>query len=81
MRNQQESLFKASGTKNFFYYSVIMKNLTSESDPLPSLDNLKKEYISYLLKITNNDKSKTAQILNISMTGLTKELEKHESIF
>lgn len=78
MKKQQESIFDSVGMRNFFYHSVIIKNISSNSNQLPSLDKLKKEYITYLLKITNNDKTKTAHILNISIPGLHKKLEKYQ---
>jgi DNA-binding NtrC family response regulator len=78
MKKEQKSIFHTSGTRNFFYHSVIVKNISSNSKQLPSLDTLKKEYISYLLKITNNNKTKTARILNISIPGLYKKLEKYQ---
>jgi DNA-binding NtrC family response regulator len=78
MKKQQKSIFNSVGMRNFFYHSVIIKNISSNSNQLPSLDTLKKEYINYLLKITNNNKTKTAHILNISVPGLYKKLEKYQ---
>ncbi|MBD3413457.1 MAG: hypothetical protein GF421_03375 [Candidatus Aminicenantes bacterium] len=63
--------------KDFFYYSVIIKNINRPSGSLPSLDRLKKEYICYLLKVTGNNKTKTAEILNISIPGLNKKLDRY----
>lgn len=77
MKKQQKSIFNTSGTRNFFYHSVIVKKISSNSSQLPSLDTLKKEYIAFLLKITNHNKTKTAHILNISIPGLYKKLEKY----
>jgi DNA-binding NtrC family response regulator len=78
MKKQQRSIFNTYGTKNFFYHSVIVKNISPNLNQLPSLETLKKEYISYLLKITNNNKTKTARILDISIPGLYKKLEKYQ---
>jgi DNA-binding NtrC family response regulator len=44
---------------------------------LSTLDNLEKDYIAYLLKITNKNLKKTAQILGISRTTLYHKLEKY----
>ncbi len=43
---------------------------------LSTLDELEKEYIIYLLKVTGNNMRKTAIILNISRTTLYNKLEK-----
>jgi len=76
MKNQTKHSLNSRNMKNFFYHSVVIKNFNSPSGQLPTLDKLKKEYIVYLLKITNNNKTKTAHILNISVPGLNKKLEK-----
>jgi DNA-binding NtrC family response regulator len=39
-------------------------------DALPTLDELKAEYIEYLLDCTFQNKTQTARILNISRTAL-----------
>lgn len=44
---------------------------------LPTLDNLKKDYIHYLLKLTDYDINETAHILNISPAILQKKLDKY----
>jgi len=44
---------------------------------LATLDELEKEYINYLLKITKNNLRKTAKILNISRTTLYNKLKKY----
>jgi len=63
--------------KNFFYHSVIIKNINSNARELPSLDRLKKEYIEYLLKITDYNKTETAAILDISIPGLYKKMQRY----
>jgi DNA-binding NtrC family response regulator len=63
--------------KNFFYHSVILKGLDNRPGTLPSLDKLKKEYIAYLLKVTGNNKTKTAEILNISIPGLYNKINRY----
>lgn len=45
---------------------------------LTTLDELEKEYISHLLKITENNLRKTAGILKISRTTLYNKLKKYE---
>lgn len=44
---------------------------------LLTLQNLEKEYISYLLKTNNNNKKKIAEILDISRSTLYDKLEKY----
>jgi len=77
IQKQKSPCLNSKNIKNFFYHSVIIKKLSSHSNQLPSLDKLKKEYISYLLRITDNNKTKTAHILNISIAGLCKRIEKY----
>ncbi|MGB8952042.1 MAG: sigma-54 dependent transcriptional regulator [Candidatus Aminicenantales bacterium] len=48
-----------------------------QKEGLASLEDLEKEYISYLLKMTNSNLSKTAKILNISRTTLYNKLTKY----
>ncbi|MBU1186396.1 MAG: DNA-binding response regulator, partial [Acidobacteria bacterium] len=43
---------------------------------LSTLDELEKEYIQYLLKVTEQNLRKTASILNISRTTLYNKLKK-----
>ena len=40
-----------------------------------SLEEMKKAYISHLLKINHNNKKKTARMLNISLTTLYNKLK------
>lgn len=47
-------------------------------DSLPTLDELKAEYIEYLLDRTFQNKSETARILNISRTALYYRLAGQE---
>ena len=63
--------------KNFFYHSVIIKNINSNARELPSLDRLKKEYIEYLLKITDYNKTETAAILDMSIPSLYKKMQRY----
>jgi DNA-binding NtrC family response regulator len=44
---------------------------------LSTLDDLEKEYITYLLKVTNHNLKKTAKILDISRTTLYNKLGKY----
>lgn len=51
------------------------------NENLSSLADLEKEYISYLLKITDGNLRKTAKILNISRTTLYNKLRKYKLPF
>lgn len=54
----------------YLYYYITLNNKNFVKNELPNLENLKKEYINYLLKITGNNISQTAAILNISRQTL-----------
>jgi transcriptional regulator with PAS, ATPase and Fis domain len=46
-------------------------------EQLSTLDELEKEYIAHLLRLTNNNLRKTANILDISRTTLYNKLRKY----
>ena len=48
-----------------------------DKENLSSLDDIEKEYIIYLLKLTKNSVMKTAKILKISRTTLYNKLRKY----
>ncbi len=58
-----------------YYLTLNKKNPPMNN--LPTLDNLKKDYICYLLKLTDYDINETAYILNISPAILQKKLDKY----
>jgi transcriptional regulator with PAS, ATPase and Fis domain len=43
---------------------------------LPSLDELKKDYVKYLLQLTDNDIGEAAEILDVRKTSLQKKKKK-----
>jgi len=61
----------------YLYYYLTMNKKNPPLDNLPSLDNLKKGYIRYLLKLTDYNVNETAQILNLSLAALYKKLDKY----
>lgn len=63
-------------TKYLYYYLAANKK-NPPLDNLPTLENLKKEYTSYLLKLTGYDVNETARILKISPESLSKKLDKY----
>jgi len=59
----------------YLYYYITLINKNFVKNELPNLENFKKEYINYLLKITGNNKSQTAAILNISRQTLYNKIK------
>ena len=70
---------KREGQKisKYFYYYLGLNKKNSHKNTLPTLDRIKKEYIVYLLELTNNNIIETAEILNITQAALQKELNKY----
>lgn len=63
-------------TKYLYYYLTTNKKNPSLNN-LPTLENLKKEYVRYLLKLTDNNVSEIAGILDIPGEALNKKLDKY----
>ena len=63
-------------TKYLYYYLTTNKK-NPPSNNLPTLENIKKEYIRYLLKLTDNNVSDIAGILDISREALNTKLDKY----
>lgn len=63
-------------TKYLYYYLTVNKKNPLLNN-LPTLENLKKEYIRYLLKLTDNNLHETSEILDISREALYKKLDKY----
>jgi len=61
----------------YLYYYLTMNKKNPALDNLPTLDNLKKDYIRYLLKLTDYDIYETAHILNVSPAVFHKKLDKY----
>ena len=70
---------KKEGQKisKYLYYYLGLNKKNSHKNTLPALDRIKKEYIVYLLELTNNNLIETAEILNITQAVLQKELDKY----
>ena len=62
----------------YLKYYLNQNGKTLSLDRLPSLDNMKKEYIYYLFKLTDKNVHKTAEILDISPTTLMEKLDKYK---
>ena len=48
----------------YLYYKILQEN--TKNNNLPTLDELKSDYIEYLLRITGYDLKETVTILNLS---------------
>ena len=62
----------------YLKYYLNQNGRTPSLDSLPTLDNVKKEYIYYLFKLTDKNVHKTAEILDISPTALLDKLDKYK---
>jgi DNA-binding NtrC family response regulator len=62
----------------YLKYYLNQNGKTPSLDSLPTLDNLKKEYIYYLFKLTDKNVHKTAEILDISPTVLLDKLDRYK---
>jgi DNA-binding NtrC family response regulator len=63
----------------YLRYYLNLNTKSPTPDNLPTLENLKKEYIDYLLKLTDKNINKTAEILDISQTALLDKLNKYKT--
>ena len=61
----------------YLYYYLGQNKKNSQKNTLPTLDRIKKEYIIYLLELTNKNLIETAKILNIPSATLKKKLSKY----
>lgn len=62
----------------FLRYYLSQNSKNPLIDELPTMEKLKKEYISYLLKLTDKNIFETAKILNISRSSLYQKLNKNK---
>jgi DNA-binding NtrC family response regulator len=63
-----------------YYLNLRKKALFWKRECLPALKNLEKDYIDYLLEVTQCNLSETAKILNISRTTLYHKIRKYKLI-
>ncbi|MFW6137312.1 MAG: hypothetical protein ACOC5U_04460 [Candidatus Aminicenantaceae bacterium] len=64
---------KSREQRDFLFYSLKSREFIPQR--CPSLDNLKREYLQYLLRLTRHNHHETAAILGMSPDSL-KELLK-----
>jgi DNA-binding NtrC family response regulator len=58
--------FKGNPMPKYLYFYLVFNNDASYRVKLPTLENLKSDYIGYVLDITSDNVSETAEILHIS---------------
>ena len=60
------------------YLAVYLQKRQSEARPgeLPSLEELERDYMNYVLEITNNDPVATAEILDVSPAHMFRRMKK-----
>ena len=63
------------------YLASREKIAARNENTLPTLDDLRREYIHYLLEVTFHNISLTARILNVSRTTLYNALHKPSGSF
>ncbi len=59
----------------YLYYYLFLDNTKHMKEDLPSLQNLKKDYIRYILKVTDCNISEASEILQVSPPTLYKKLK------
>lgn len=75
-RPQGEESPKNPDKRTGFLYYKLLINQSDRNDSLPTLDEIKMDYIHYLLKITGNNLAETANILEIPPPLLHKKIKK-----
>ncbi|HEM49098.1 MAG TPA: hypothetical protein ENO27_02690 [Caldithrix sp.] len=73
-RYQKDSPKNQNKRTGFLYYKLLINHL-DRIDSLPTLDEIKMDYIQYLLKITGNNLAETANILEIPPPLLNKKIK------
>jgi transcriptional regulator with PAS, ATPase and Fis domain len=58
----------------YLSYYLDMKKKQNPREKLPSLEEIKKNYIQYLLNVTSNNLEETAKILDVPKTSLKKDI-------
>ena len=63
-------------TSTYHYHYLNVKRKCESPNGFPTLEQIKAEYIDYVLELASNDLDKTEKILNISPDNLFKQLRK-----
>jgi transcriptional regulator with PAS, ATPase and Fis domain len=59
----------------YLNHYLEMRKIQNAEEKLPSLEEIKRSYIHYLLKVTDNNLDETAEILDVSRTTLQKKIK------
>jgi transcriptional regulator with PAS, ATPase and Fis domain len=59
----------------YLNHYLEMRNNQNTEEKLPSLEEIKRNYIHYILKVTDNNLDETAEILDVSRTALQKKIK------
>lgn len=59
----------------YLSYYLDMKKKQNPGKKLPSLEEIKKNYVRYLLNETDNNLEETAKILNVPKASLQKKIK------
>jgi len=70
-----ENILKNPDKRTGFLYYKLLTKQSNTVESLPTLEELKMDYIQYLLKITGNNLNETATILEIPPLLLNKKIK------
>ena len=59
----------------YLNHYLEMRKIQNAEEKLPSLEEIKRSYIHYILKVTDNNLDETAEILDVSRTTLQKKIK------
>jgi DNA-binding NtrC family response regulator len=59
----------------YLSYYLELKKKQKPGEKLPSLEDIKKNYIQYLINVTDNNLEETATILDVPQTSLKKNIK------
>jgi hypothetical protein len=59
----------------YLHYYLDIKRKQDRSGKLPSLNEVKNNYVNYLLDVTDHNLEETAEILNVPPTSLKKKIK------
>jgi DNA-binding NtrC family response regulator len=59
----------------YLRYYLDMKKKQTPDEKLPSLEEVKTNYVNYLLNVTDNDLEETAKILGVPPASLKKKIK------
>jgi len=58
----------------YLSYYLNREKKQKPGEKLPSLEEIKKNYVNYLLNVTDNNLEETAKILDVPPTSLKKDI-------